>query len=564
MDEDQRAEVGEWHTEGLHSTEAVPASQAQQAKSRQLQSEILFLNAPVGMCLLRERVILNCNRRFEEILGYDEGELENQSVRILYPSEETFRYIGENYGHFFEKNTYYRDERPLLRKDGKLIWCIVTGKMLNPGNPRHGAVWVVQDISEHKLLEDELKANVEKLELVVHQRTVDLRQHISILNDEIATRKKAEENASESQRKYQTLFDMLPIGISVTNVDNIILESNRVFCEMIGVENADSMNWRDTHCRFFLHDGTKISRDNLPWFLYELQSRSVNSVEIGMRKKRGSKLSWLNVSSSLLSLKGQNIVVAVFTDISYRKRIEELERLRYAELTRLGRIHSMAEMSAALAHQMGQPLVSALNYLNGCLLRMEQGKGDHEVAQSIGLSIKYLEQAGDILRHVRNFVCRHDPVKTPEALNNIIIDSIHFLDFEIHRFRVKIELSLTENLPLLPLNKVEIQQVLFNLLKNGMESMVNLPDEQRILTVGNRMSKDGREIEVFVIDQGGGIERGNTDRLFEPLFTTKVEGIGMGLTICRCIVESHDGKLSFSAVGKQGSKFQFTLPMVTC
>ncbi len=106
--------------------------------------------------------------------------------------------------------------------------------------------------------------------------------------------------------------------------------------------------------------------------------------------------------------------------------------------------------------------------------------------------------------------------------------------------------------------------MLFNLLKNGMESMVNLPDEQRILTVGNRMSKDGREIEVFVIDQGGGIERGNTDRLFEPLFTTKVEGIGMGLTICRCIVESHDGKLSFSAVGKQGSKFQFTLPMVTC
>jgi len=515
------------------------------------------------MCLLKERKVLNCNHRFEEILGYDRGELENKSVRQLYPSDEMFLYVGENYGHFFEKNTFYRDERPMRRKDGTLIWCIVTGKVIDPANPRLGAVWVVQDISEHKMLEDELKANVEKLELLVNQRTIELRRHIAHLNEEVTTRKLAEELANASQQKYQALFEILPIGISVTKEDGEILEANRVFCEMIGVDDASSMNWRDTPGRFFLHDGTKIARDKFPWFVHEHQQRSVNSVEVGMRRKRGGKASWFNVKTSPLSINGQNLLVAAFTDITYRKSIEELERLRYAELTRLGRIHSMAEMSAALAHQMGQPLVSALNYLNGCLLRMNNGNGVEGIGDSIRLSVQYLEQAGEILRRVRDFVCRHDPEKVPEALNDIIIDSIHFLDFEAHRYKVKIKLALTKDLPLVPLNKVEIQQVLFNLLKNGMESMKNLPDEKRVLLVGNRIRKDGREIEVFVVDQGGGIERSHSNRVFEPLFTTKVEGIGMGLTICRCIIESHNGKLTFSRLVKGGSKFQFTLPMVT-
>ena len=526
-----------------------------------LQSEILFLNAPVGMCLLKERTVLNCNHRFEEILGYDRGELEGKSVRQLYPSEEMFRYVGERYGHFFERNTFYRDERPMLRKDGSLIWCIVTGKVIDPEKPRLGAVWVVQDISEHKLLEDELKANVEKLELIVNQRTIELRRHISSLNEEVSIRKEAEDLANESQQKFQALFDILPIGISLTNEEGQILEANRVFWEMIGAVDATTMNWRDTPGRFFLHDGTKIARDRFPWFVHEHQQRSVNSVEVGMRKKRGGKASWFNVKSSPLTVKGQNLLVAAFTDITYRKSIEELERLRYAELTRLGRIHSMAEMSAALAHQMGQPLVSALNYLNGCLLRMNNGNGVEGIEDSIRLSVQYLEQAGEILRRVRDFVCRHDPEKIPEEINNIIMDSIHFLDFEAHRYKVKIKLALTKDLPLVPLNKVEIQQVLFNLLKNGMESMKSLPEDQRVLLVGNKIKKDGREIEVFVVDQGGGIERSNSSRVFEPLFTTKVEGIGMGLTICRCIIESHNGKLSFSRVGKGGSKFQFTLPM---
>ena len=256
------------------------------------EEAVLFRNAPVGMCLLRNRKILNCNRKFEEIFGYEPGELENQSVRLLYPSNETFTHIGKKYGHFFEKNTLYLDERPLIRKNKTIIWCIVTGKVLFPGNPRLGAIWVVQDISEHKDIENKLKENIEKLELLVDQRTLELRQNIDTLNVEIQERKKAEEIANVSQHKYQTLFHMLPVGISLTTEDGQILEANPAFCEMVGVKNAVSMNWRDLPGRFFLHDGSKISKKRLAWLLAEHQERKVGSVEVGMLSRRGDKPRW--------------------------------------------------------------------------------------------------------------------------------------------------------------------------------------------------------------------------------------------------------------------------------
>lgn len=517
--------------------------------------ESILDNAPVGICFLKNRVLIRCNRRFEEIFGYDNGELDNVSVRILYPSREMFHHIGEEYGHFFERNSHYRDERPIMRKDGSMIWCVVTGKAIDPGNPRLGQIWVVQDISEHKRTEEHLKESVEKLELVVQQRTVELRNHIASLNKEVATRKQAEDAAIESQHKFQTVFRLMPVGISVTDADGHIIEANHVFGDTIGT----AAEWGDLRARFFLPDGTALQSRNLPWLVKDLTGDDIGSVEIGMKKKRGGKMDWLNVSSSCLMLKGKPAVLTVFTDITYRRRIEELERLRYAELTRLGRINSMAEMSAALAHQMGQPLVSALNYLHGCRLRLDHLDGAEEISGSVGLAITALEQAGEILRRVRDFVCRHDPEKIPEDLNAVIRDSVAFLDFEIHKSRVTIDLRLDPGIPPVPLCMIEIQQVLFNLLKNGMEAMSGLPEAERILVVGSALKPGAAE--VFVIDSGQGVQRSRSRQVFEPLFTTKPDGIGIGLTICRCIIESHGGKLSFAQTGKKGAKFQFTLPV---
>lgn len=541
----------------LEASEAAAESESDPA----VGYEAIFRNTPVAICHLRNRTFIRCNTRFEELFGYRRGELDNKSVRLLYPSEDSFATIGDKFGHFFERHNTFKDERPIIRKDGTLVWCIVNGTLLNPSNPRLGGIWVVQDISDHKRLEDELKANVEKLEILVHQRTVELRRHVNSLVQEVATRKMAEDVANENREKYQTLFHMLPIGISITDGEGRILEANCQFAEMVGAKRSPPMTWQQLPRRFFLHDGTDIPRERLPWQICNYQGESISHLEIGMRDEKSRKVRWLSVSSSLIERKDQQMVVAAFTDITYRKRIEELERLRHAELTRLGRINSMSEMGAALAHQMGQPLVSAVNYLNGCRLRLEHVDGVEEISQSVGLALEYLGQAGDILRHVKDFVCKHKPEKIPEDINEVIKDALSFLNFEVHRHQVTVQLQLPPNPPLVPLCKVEIQQVLFNLMKNGMEAMTSLPAEARVLLIGTEVVGEGRSIKVFVQDHGTGVEKQAAKRVFEPYFSTKQDGMGVGLTICRSIVESHGGELSFSKIGKRGSRFQFTLPM---
>lgn len=526
-------------------------------------NEVIFHNAPVGICYIRKRILARCNRRFEELFGYGEQELDDQSVRILYPDEEIFKSIWDKDRGFFKnnRNAFYIAERPMIRKDGTLIWCIISGRAIDPDHPNQGAIWVLQDISDHKRLEEQLKANVEKLETMVAERTVELTKHVSDLNLEVATRKKAERLANESQRKYYMLFHMLPIGISITDKDGQILEANQGFKELVGEGKAPTSSWQKIPGEFFSPDGSTIPKKKLPWLIKDYQKDHINNIEVGMRIKKGGKRRWLSVSSATLPLQDQQVLVAAFSDITYRKKIEELERLRHAELTRLARINSTSEMGAALAHQMGQPLVSAINYLHGCRLRLENVAGVEEISNSVGLAIKHLEQAGQILGRVRDFVSKHKPDKVPVDINELVREAISFLDFEIRRSSINLKLLLAPDLPLAPLCKIEILQVLFNLLKNGMEAVVDMPEESRILIVSSEITSDKKAIKVSVQDHGEGMEKGIAKQVFEPYFSTKPNGMGIGLTICKSIIDSHEGELTYSKAGKKGSIFRFTLPI---
>lgn len=551
MTDAHAVDIGEDETESM---EGIPI----------LEHEInnaIFQNTPVGICYVRKRIIIKCNPHFEKLFRYDRQELDGKSVRILYPDDYSYNLIGEKDRSFFKNNdnAFYIAERPMVRKDGTYIWCIISGRIIDRNHPNLGLIWVLQDISDHKNLEEKLKANVEKLETIVAERTAELTKHVNNLNQEIITRKKAEQIANESERKYRMLFNMLPIGISITAQDGQILEANQGFKKLVG-KNTRLTNWQKLTGDFFSADGTKISKSNLPWLNKDYQNDHINCVEVGMRIKNDGKRHWLSVSSSILPLQDQQVLVAAFFDITYRKKIEELERLRLAELTRLARIDSTSEMGAALAHQMGQPLVSALNYLLGCQLRLQNVKGVDEICDSVGLAIKHLEQAGQILGRVRDFVSKHKPDKTYANINLLIDDIINFLDFDIRRNNINVKKMLATNLPLVPLCKIEIEQVLFNLLKNSIEAVRGMPSESRIIIVSSELNNKNA-IQVKVQDHGEGMEKGIAKQVFEPYFSTKPNGMGIGLTICRSIIESHEGELTYSRAGKKGSIFRFTLPI---
>lgn len=243
-----------------------------------------------------------------------------------------------------------------------------------------------------------------------------------------------------------------------------------------------------------------------------------------------------------------------------RKRSEEIARIQQSELARMSRISSMGEMAATLAHQMGQPLSAALNYLHGCLLRIDNRECDRDaIRNAIEAAIHHTQHAGDIIQHVKQFVQRYEPDRlVAQPLNEHLQHCLDFLKFELRRQSVRVELNLQEPMPPIAFDKIEIEQVMLNLIKNAIEATQSRPPERRKIRIASRLR--GRYAHVSIADSGDGVPPELRERIFQPFFTTKKEGIGIGLAICHSIIEAHGGKLALGRAARRGAVFTFSLP----
>jgi PAS domain S-box-containing protein len=520
---------------------------------------IIFDNAIVGICSTRERVIVRGNRRLEEMFGYEPGELNNHSVVILYPSVEAFERIGRVYSEVLSRHATYTDERVMKRKNGELFWCNVSGKTLDLNNPSRGAIWIFQDISKRKKAEEALQRAHEKLEQRVQERTAELREANKALRAEMAMREKTEQELLASREKYRVLFETFPIGISITDDQGGVIEINQA----LGRVNSQAMQatlvreLKAPGASLVHPDGSPFTRDQLPSVRALRENHLVADVEVGVRYTNG-RTRWFSVTAAPIPVRGYGVVVA-HNEITERKRLEEQGILQAAELARASRLNTMGEMAAALAHELGQPLSSTLNYLHGCQLRLDAGEYDEELFRSaVSQAICHAEQAGAIVKQVRQFVRRHKPETVPTNLNAIVEEMVAFLDFERRQRQARIRLSLAKDLPAVPVDPLELKQVMVNLIKNGLEAMAEVPEAARVLEIASRRKGRGW-IEISVEDRGPGVGRKDQIRIFDAFFSTKLHGLGLGLAICRSIVESHGGKLTVSRNVHGGATFHFTV-----
>ena len=170
------------------------------------------------------------------------------------------------------------------------------------------------------------------------------------------------------------------------------------------------------------------------------------------------------------------------------------------------------------------------------------------------------DRAAEILRRVRDFINKSAPQVAPMAVGEVLHDAATIASLEPKPTRAKVEFEIAADLPPVPGDKVEIEQVVVNLARNGLEAMGGLPAEDCILRVGARRC-DGEAVEIFVCDRGGGLPADAAAKIFEPFYSTKADGMGMGLAISRSIVERHDGRLWVTANQDRGCTFHFTLPL---
>lgn len=524
--------------------------------------QVIFDNAIVGICYSIDRVIMRCNRRFEQMFGYQPGELDNREFLQIYPSESDFKRIGKSVYRYFHTHRIYSDERLMRRKDGKLFWCAVSGKRLDPpGQPPRTAIWILQDVSRRKDAEEALQRTHQRLEALVQERTSEVRKKNEALKQEIARRKRTEEKLRESQKKYRVLFETSPVGMLVTDMKGDVVEVNKAMARMIPKAELSACIKGAKNARVsMIHpDGSVMRRNDLPDARALRENRTVPEFEVGMRSTEGV-VRWFNVTSAPIPVKSFGAVVA-HRETTETKRLEEQERIKRMELARASRVNTMGEMAAAMAHELGQPLSSVVNYLSGCRLRLEAGDYDREaVYDTLSQALYYAEQAGDIIKHIRQFVRRHEPNKIMCDLNAVIREVVRFMDIERRQIGGTIELQLSTFLPPVMLDPLEIKQLMVNLIKNGLEAMAGMPEGRRILGVSTR-TRGRKWVEVAVADRGHGVTAEDAKSIFNPFFSTKNNGLGLGLVICRSIVESHGGKITVGGNAHRGATFSFCLPL---
>lgn len=253
--------------------------------------------------------------------------------------------------------------------------------------------------------------------------------------------------------------------------------------------------------------------------------------------------------------------VVVFRDISARKQAAEEARQHQNELAHVARLSTMGEMASGIAHELNQPLSAISNYTRGSIRMLKSGGEDNrsQLIEVMERVARQAERAGEIIRQLRRLVRKEDPERKAVDVNQLINNLVRFLQPELRREKVQLALQLENGLPDLWAHDIQLEQVLLNLTRNAMEAMRDVAPEQRRLLIHS--SRADREIRILVQDSGHGIDAALQQRLFDPFVTTKAQGMGLGLSISRGIIEAHGGRLLLENENGQGAALIIYLPI---
>jgi signal transduction histidine kinase len=263
-------------------------------------------------------------------------------------------------------------------------------------------------------------------------------------------------------------------------------------------------------------------------------------------------MSWPDDLVQTLQLVGE-----IFANAVARKRAEEHSRTLRDQLFRVSRVSMMGELAASIAHEVNQPLCAIVS--NAQTLRRLLAGTSMDVEEALDDIIRDGQRASAVIGRVRGFFQKTPPERVALNVNDIIHEVAALLRFDLARRGIILKLALEEELPPVLGDRIQLQQVVVNLLSNGADAMEGIARESRELAIRSTTEESGA-VSIFVKDAGIGIDPGNREHLFEAFFTTKPGSMGMGLAICKSIVEAHRGRIEARSNGDRGTTFSFTLP----
>ena len=358
----------------------------------------------------------------------------------------------------------------------------------------------------------------------------------------------------EREAKIRRLVDANIVGVLISNLEGPIFEANDAFLQMVQYRREDvtsgRLRWTDLTPPEW-HAATERA-------VAQLRTTGTCAMyEKEYFRSDGSRVPVLVAATVIGNARSETL--AFVLDLTERKRAEEeRERLRQAQadLAYMSRVITVGELAASLSHEIKQPIAAAVTNARTCARWLRRDQPDiAEACEAASRVVNVTTRAAEIIDRVRSLYRRDTPQRELVDLNECVREMMVLLQDEANRYSIPIRGELTQGLPKVMADRVQLQQVLMNLMLNGIEAMKDTGGE---LTVTSKSNEDGQLI-VSISDSGIGLPE-NPDRIFEAFFTTKSKGTGMGLSISRTIVESHSGRLWASANTGRGTTFHFSLP----
>jgi PAS domain S-box-containing protein len=367
----------------------------------------------------------------------------------------------------------------------------------------------------------------------------------------------------QREAKIQRLVDANVIGIFIWS-SGVVIEANDTFLRMLGFERADlaagRIRWKDQTPSEW-HDRQARAEEELA------QTGRSEPFEKEYFRKDGTRIAVLVGSALFEGYGSERTGVSFVLDLRERKRAEAEARdseRRYRELqtemAHANRVATLGQLTGSIAHEVNQPITATVTNAQAALRWLERQPPDlEEVRQAVGQIAMDGARAGEVVSRIRDLIKKAPPRRDLLEINGPIREVIEFTRSEAMKNGVTVKAELAEGLPFIRGDRVQLQQVMLNLIINAFEAMSSVTDGDRELQISTRKA-DAGDVLVVVRDSGPGLALESGERIFETFYTTKLSGLGMGLSICRSIIEAHSGRLRAAPNDPRGAVFQFTLP----
>lgn len=357
-----------------------------------------------------------------------------------------------------------------------------------------------------------------------------------------------------ADERFLRVLEELHAGVYVMDHDHgAILYANRRLGEMLGAE-ASSLPAADLEGRFA---GAPAARPSALTAQAPQAQRAFVSAEV----RDPVTARWYLVQSGPVPWNyGRRVSLKVITDITEQKQASSLRQQHRDMLYRTARLAALTEIASTLAHEVNQPLMAIASYTDACLRLLAQQRPDcSDVVTALEKCRRQAIRAGEMINRMREFIGSRQPQPRECDVNMVIRESLDLADVHIEEAGVNVEVALAHDLPATRADPTLLAQVVINLLQNAIDAMRACAPRERTCTVSTRVTGDGA-ILVSVVDRGCGLPDGMGDAPYRPFFTTKPQGLGLGLPICRSVVEAHGGQLWHERNPAGGCSFHFTVP----